>query len=212
MKKTLLTIAVLALTVSSFAQGTLYVGNNFFGRFRAPIYGPELASPGTSISGQSSLGLPSGDAVYSGPLLQGTNFTFAVYYGPSFVIDPGQLTLLTTTTFRTAAGDVLPAGLIYSYDVVVPGILPGETAKLQVRVWDNDGGLFNSWDRASTKEQSAMFSSLPLGGLIPGGGILHNPEMTGWTSFGLTVAIPEPKTFVLAGLGAAALLIFRRRN
>jgi hypothetical protein len=31
-------------------------------------------------------------------------------------------------------------------------------------------------------------------------------------SIGLTVVVPEPSTFALAGLGAAALLIFRRRS
>jgi hypothetical protein len=34
--------------------------------------------------------------------------------------------------------------------------------------------------------------------------------MTGFQGF--TIVVPEPSTFALAGLGAAALLIFRRRN
>ena len=36
--------------------------------------------------------------------------------------------------------------------------------------------------------------------------------MTGWTSPVVLSVIPEPTTFALAGLGAAALLIFRRRS
>lgn len=33
-----------------------------------------------------------------------------------------------------------------------------------------------------------------------------------WNEAGFTVVIPEPSTFALAGLGAAALMIFRRRD
>jgi hypothetical protein len=39
-----------------------------------------------------------------------------------------------------------------------------------------------------------------------------NPPLTNQEGFGLQVIIPEPTTFALAGLGAAALLIFRRRD
>jgi len=208
MKKTLLTIAVAALTVSSFAQGTLNVLNSVPGVFRAPIYGPEPTESHIQLSGQSSLGIPSGTTPYGGSPLQGSNFTFAVYYGP-LGYNPYDLILLTTTTFRTASGNALPAGLIYPQpNVVVPGIPAGGTAMLQVRVWYNEGGLINSWATASTKGASAMFSSQPLGG-----GIVFAPDMTGWTSFNISGApIPEPRMFVFAGLGAAALLIFRQRK
>jgi hypothetical protein len=212
MKKTLLTIAVAALTVASFAQGTLNVGNYFSGQFGAPIYGPEPADSHYSLSGQSSLGVPSGTTVYTGPLLQGANFTFAVYAGPAGATDPNLLTLLTTAPFRTAAGNVLPAGLIFPQTVGIPGVLPGGTAALQVRVWYNPGGAL-SWNSASTRGASSIFSSLPLGGITLLGDIVITPDMTGWASFNITGApIPEPRAFVLAGLGAVALLLFRRRK
>jgi hypothetical protein len=209
MKNTLLTIAVTALTVSSFAQGTLNVGNNFTGTFRAPIYAPEVGNPLQSISGQSALGTPAGATVYTGNLLgannTGPNYTFAVYAGAANVVDPNLLTLLVTTPFRSAAGNALPAGLITTLaGVIVPGVATGNQAALQVRAWDNTTGA--TYELATTKGASALFLSGPLGG-----GVAFAPDMTGWTSFNI-YAVPEPSTFVLAGLGAAALVIFRRRK
>ena len=38
------------------------------------------------------------------------------------------------------------------------------------------------------------------------------PNLTGWDAPIILTVVPEPTTFALAGLGAAALLIFRRRD
>ena len=70
-----------ATVLGTFAQGTINVGN-YFGSavFGAPIYG--LPFPYTGYGqevGQSSLGFPTGATVYTGPLLQGTGFTFSVF-------------------------------------------------------------------------------------------------------------------------------------
>lgn len=142
MKKTLVTITVALLTVSSFAQGTVNILNNLSGTFRAPIYGPEPASLTTSLSGNTATGLPAGGTTYTGPLLAGTGFTFAVFYGPSAVVDPNALTLLTTQPFRTGGA----AGLITSQlAFVVPGSTEGGSVKMQVRAWDNKNGTITSW-------------------------------------------------------------------
>lgn len=205
MKKTLVTIAVAALTVSSFAQGTLNIVNNVTGLFRAQIYGPQAGDSTQQLSGNSTAGIPAGSTVYTGPLLQGTGFSVAIYYGAATVADPNALTLLATSTFRTGSA----AGLFNSLNgFVVPNIAAGEQAKLQVRVWDVASG--SDYATASVRGQSAMFTSGALGGIGTGGPVL-TPDMTGWTSFNI-YAVPEPSTFVLAGLGAASLLIFRRRK
>jgi hypothetical protein len=210
MKKTLVTLLSSVLAVSAFAQGTVNVGNNFSG-FRAPIYAPDTGNPLTPHSGQSALGIPTGSTVYGGPLLQGTNFTFAFYAGPVGTL-PANLTLRASTTFRTAATDALPAGLVFPItDVVIPGVLAGSPAAYEIRVWDNVGGTITSFDLAFSKGRSGVFTSGPLGGIDPGGNPVLPPSTTGFTSFNIT-AVPEPSTFVLAGLGAAALVIFRRRK
>lgn len=203
MKKTLVTLAVAAIAASSFAQGTLNVLNTLSTTFRSQIYGPQAGNPAESLTGNSPVGNPAGTTPYTGPLLAGSGFTFAVYYGASTVTDPSGLSLLITAPFRTGSA----AGLISPIpDVPLPGIPTLSTAKLQVRAWDNAGGTITSYENAIFKGSSALFTSGPLGG-----GVNFAPDMTGWTSFNI-YAVPEPSTFVLAGLGAAALLMFRRRK
>jgi len=203
MKKLLLVTCFAVFAQLVHAQGTLNILNHLSGEFRAFIYGPEPGDVGLSLAGNSSLGIPAGTTAYTGPLLAGTGFTFAVYYGAATVTDPNALTLLTTATFRTGAA----SGLITSQlATVVPGSVEGSTVKMQVRAWDNKGGTVTSWSDLlnDTKGNSAMFSQ-PLGG-----GVLLPPDMTGWNSFNI-YQIPEPGTFVLGALGAGALLFVRRR-
>lgn len=215
MKKLALVTLVAATAASSFAQGFLEWGNNFTGTARNPVYAPEPGNSSVSLSGQSALGVPTGSTVYSGALLQGTGFTFAVYAGPSSAVDSSALSLLVSTTFRTAAGNALPAGLVLGGTVTVPGVGPGNQAKFQIRVWDNQGGTITSYANAVTlnvtRGVSGLATSAALGGIDTGGNPVATPQTVGWSSFSVS-SVPEPGTFVLAGLGAAGLLIFRRRK
>jgi len=214
MKKLLLITLVAASGVSCFGQGFLDWGNAFSGGERHPIYGPEAVAS-TSVSGQSALGTPVGATAYGGNLLSGTGFTFAIYAGPASAIDSSALTLLVSTTFRTttAAGNVLLKGLVLGATIQVPGVTPGNAAKFQVRAWDNVNGTVTTWGDPLnvTRGASAMVTSGLLGGIDAGGNIVANPSTVGWNSFNI-YTVPEPSTFVLAGLGAASLLIFRRRK
>ena len=212
MKKTLITLAILSSAVVGFAQGTLQVGNNFTGTLRAPIYGVDPADSTRSQSGNSAIGVPAGTTVYGGPLLQGTGFTFALFAGPAGTPESG-LTLVTTTTFRTAAGNSLPAGLITTQTVPINGVAPGATAALQVRVWDNMGGTVGTWAEAlasgTASGMSSVFASQALGGA--GAPPSLPPEMTGWTSFNIS-QVPEPSVIALGALGLGALLLRRRKS
>lgn len=210
MKKTLLTVIGTVLAVSAMAQGTLNFGNSTSGVFRNPIYDINPAAPGVSQTGQSAVGLPTGGVNYGGPLLQGANFVAALYAGPAGVTDASLLVFVTSGTFRTATGNVLPAGLINAiFDVPIQGVAAGGIATLEVRVWDIRTG--SSFANAGTSGRSGLFQSQPLGGIGPAGPVL-TPDMTGWQSFSLASTVPEPSSFALAGLGAAALMIFRRRK
>jgi hypothetical protein len=208
MKKTLITLAAAVLAVSAFAQGSLNFGNQFSG-FISPIYGPDPANVTLSLSGNSALSTPAGATVYGGSLLTGTSFTMELWAGAAGVTDPNLLTLVagSTRTFRTSTGAALPKGLVTAG--VVSLLQPGAIASLQVRVWDNTTGA--SWALAATRGATPIFASGQLGGTDALGNIFLTPNSTGFTSFNI-YTVPEPGTIVLAGLGAASLLIFRRRK
>jgi hypothetical protein len=82
-------------------------------------------------------------------------------------------------------------------------------------VWDTTSG--SSYATATTKGSSSLFASAPLGGVSapPNLGVTVGGNYIGLQSFniaGAATTVPEPSSFALAGLGAAALLIFRRRK
>jgi len=78
------------------------------------------------------------------------------------------------------------------------------------RAWYN-GGQYSTYSAASgagaNAGQSALFTIAATSAPTP-------PPNTTFGSFtvGTTVIVPEPSTFVLAGLGIASLLLFRRRK
>jgi hypothetical protein len=219
MKKTLITLALLGSAMVAFSQGTIQVGNTFgsgTAGFRAPIYGVNPANPSESLAGNSAIGTPAGTTVYAGPLLQGTGFTFALFAGAAGSAE-SALQLVTTTTFRTAAGNVLPAGLITTVTVPINGVAAGSSAALQVRVWDNQNGTIGTWaaaigNPAVASGKSAVFASGALGGPDPAGGPpITPPEMRGWQSFNVS-QVPEPSVIALGALGLGALLLRRRKS
>jgi hypothetical protein len=214
MKRLILTAFVATLAVNSFGQGAIDVGNNFGATvFRAPIYGVQVGNETQSVSGQPGTpAFPTGPTVYTGARLQGTGFTFAFYASTTGITtDAGSLTFIGALNFGATAGT---AGFVTTQTLNVPGVTAGNPTTWQIRVWDSTGGhttLAAAWNAGLAGGQSALVNSGPLGGVSPGGPVLNPATSSGWTSFNVYV-VPEPSTFVLAGLGAAALLIFRRRK
>jgi len=97
----------------------------------------------------------------------------------------------------------------------VPGVSAGGVAVIQLKFWfDGVGGLF------------ANYAAAAAGGGYVGTVTFNNPtsnpggtpptpdqQLTGMPSVILAAApVPEPTTLALAGMGAAAMLIFRRRK
>ena len=208
MKKIIVSTLLAMATVASFAQGSISVGNGI-NTTRFPIYGPQVGSETIQTVGSSSLSAPAGTTVYTGGLLSGTRYKIEFWAGPSSATDFSGLTLITTTTFRTASGAAtsLPNGLTQTVLGSVPGVVADAQARLGVRVWDTlseQGGA--GYGFAGIRGQSPALSL--SSGL--GGGLTTPPSWVG-QSFSLTV-VPEPTSMALAGIGAASLLIFRRRN
>jgi hypothetical protein len=209
MKQTILTLLLVSAAVAVHGQGSVVFNNRVTGTVVAPIYGPQVGTPGVRQTGNTSTGTPAGSTVYTGTLLQGTGFTAQLWGGPNGTAE-GALTLATgsQTTFRTGTA----AGFITAPAVnpTVTGVPENGTATLQVRVWDNQGGTITSYAQALQVGAAAGFSDLfnvsPLGGTLT-----PSPNIAGLRSFSLT-QVPEPSVIALGALGLGALLFRRIRK
>jgi hypothetical protein len=122
-----------------------------------------------------------------------------------------------TTTFRsgTSLGGVASITVTLSGTVPIPA--DAAFATFEIAAWDNNTGLYPTWDLAEVawlEGKIAAGKTTPFNVSAIGGGLNLPPllnNMQPLESFNLYF-IPEPSTFALAGLGAAALLIFRRRK
>jgi len=211
MKKTLLTLLIAAFAVSAWAQGTINFDNRVIPTRLKLIYAPDPGSPGTQQTGQSAGDTPAGATVYGGAPLSGAQYTAQLWAGAGGIADPNSLVLVagSTTSFLDPQ-----AGVFIEVDnLVIPGVGAGLPATFQIRVFDTTTGA--TFAAATTKGASALVQSPPLGGVDTDGTPFITPDTAtpgGFVSFSLTGVVPEPSSFALAGLGAAAMLIFRRRK
>ena len=171
-----------------------------------PIYGPDPANGAFIQSGNSSLSIPVGSTVYGGPLLQGASYTFEVLAGPA----GGPMVSVAKTTFLTAEGNTLPAGLVQGGIAIVPGVATYQPAQFQIRVWENYG--LGAWDTAGARAESPIITLPWLGANDPATGtFIPIPKTVGWSSFNIWY-IPEPSTWALTSLGLGVLWLSRRRR
>jgi hypothetical protein len=151
---------------------------------------------------------------------------FAVDYGVFAGTSAGSLSLVSPLlpSSTVAAGLVAAPTTAFA----IPGSNPGETTRfVQVRGWSASYGT--DWEQAEYDwstggnpgvvwGESAVASGFALGPAAgPGYAIWQaaggtNPAKLAPFTLTPYLLIPEPSTTALTGLGAAAVLIFRRRK
>jgi len=212
MKTIVLSILVFTTTLNGFAQGTV-IFNNRLGS-TTHVYGG-----GPMIRGNAANDTPAGSTSYAGLTLIGANgltgqwgaaTTFAQLLAANGANQPESSLIPAAgiTTFRTGAA----AGNIAQVTATLAGV-PADSpvATLQMVAWDNSSGLYPTWTQASVAwsaglilaGRSATFNVNAIGGQAN-----PAPTLDNLTSFNIPL-IPEPTSFALAGLGAAALLMLR---
>jgi len=203
MKKTILTLAVIGAVSSVFAQGTLNFSTRVSGTVIGHVYGTAVGET-SQKSGNTATETPVGTQTYAGVLLAGSGFSAQLFGGTLGTLEANLVSVSAISTFRT--GTTL-GGTPSTQTLNIAAVPPGGSGTFQVRAWDNVGGTITSWDLATIRGKSDLFTVGPLGD----GGLALPADMANFRSFNI-YAVPEPATFALAGLGAAALLIFRRRK
>lgn len=205
MKK--LSVVALALTCAAgvFAQGTVNFANNITGVLSQRVY--------SMMAGNSTYSQIGGTFGAGFTALEGGNY-LACLMGASGAGQPASALQFSpnTTTFRTGSA----RGVINNTVASFPNIAKDAAAgTFQMFVWDNSSGLYadptaawNAWQVTKTIA-AGVSGTINLTGI--GGDLNTPPNLVGLQSFNIYM-IPEPSSMALAGLGAAALLIFRRRK
>jgi hypothetical protein len=192
MKKTILSLTLAGLSVGTFAQGTLNFANNILGNSTGGVTAPNATS---------------GDALAPG------TYTVALYWdstatsaGASIV--PGSTGLVLEATYLSSAATWPIPGQFAGGNVTVAGLAPGTVGYFEVAGWTGNAASY------AQATGDAGLTTL-FGNNTGGAGNPPSPpvNLTGWSgNLNLIPPVPEPTTIALGGLGAAALLLFRRRK
>lgn len=198
MKKTLAILATCAIAVGAFAQGKVTFGND---ANHLIVVSGNLSGTGknTALQGLAAPQIGTASDVMS-------SLTAQLWGGTS----AGTLVLQNTMNPAGLAG--LADGRLNNVAVTLTGIAGGATGFFQILIFETAAGSYN----AASTGAGRWFASTPVFSGTTGS-FAPSPltGMANWTAGNITLsanAVPEPSTFVLAGLGIASLLLFRRRK
>jgi hypothetical protein len=196
MKKYLSMLAVVAVAASAFAQGTVNFSNNGSTLVKNPD-GTSLPNAGGYVQ---LLWAPAGTAAADYSATQSLTAWLAA--------NPGWAAIDSSIK---AIGPV--AGRFLGGTVTVPTPVAGAPIQAAVASWSGTMQTFDAAFAAGANLGISTEFAVTTGNpnTTPAG---VPAVITGAGQFGgmTLVAVPEPSTLALAGLGAAALLIFRRRK
>lgn len=199
MKKLVLTgVAICAFALGAFAQGSINVDNNVLNNPYVDLLtlGSHYSGPATAeVWLLNAAAVPADLAGVNGSIGGGNPYA--------------QLAADGFTMQKSIQGTA-SAGVISFGEVDMPGVTPkGGSVVLALAVWDSHGASWSgNGGMAVFVNPTADYTIAPPSTPLPA-------NLTGWDALNSSLvmtAVPEPSTIVLAGLGAAALLIFRRRK
>jgi hypothetical protein len=237
MKKLILAAFALTTAVSVFAQGQVVFNNRILNAGgisqTAHVWGPDSANPTLSLIGLGSNDSPTGATAFGaasnmqligaggsgGKYGYATTFSQLLYGLGTSVPEASLVPTTGVATFRsgTSLGDVAS---IASTLGTTTASADAPFAVMEMVAWDNSSGLYSTWTQASAAWNSGLiaagrsseFTVASISGTANGTPLFtSNGATISGLSFNLYF-IPEPTTFALAGMGLAALLVFRRRN
>jgi hypothetical protein len=211
MKKLLVTTAATLMTVAVFAQGTVYFSNNAFEKISSGALG---SASSTWATMPATAGLLNFGLFYGTGAAQPATLSFLGVVGQNSATTPGLIV--------NASGNSITA-------LPIPGTTPGQAdVWVQIAGWTATFGTNWAGAKASAQttqgdywgESAVVNAAKTAGGLGPttGPGAIIWQTATGTDptkiagGFALFTIVPEPSTMALAGLGFAAMLIFRRRK
>jgi len=212
MKKTLVTLTATLACVAAFAQGKIQFGNDSVHYFVIGNPAPGDTGGGTTnIAANSNTDAPG--AIRQSPLPSGISLAASLYgkNGTGFS-DGAQLDL--QTSYVLSGANWLQNGRMANKSVTLPTVAGGQTDTFDIYVYDASyASPFLARTAGAYFGESGLFTATPGTSFtfpsdLPGG-----PASSTWAPANLVISVvPEPASFALAGLGAAALLIFRRRK
>ncbi len=212
---------------SCHGQGTIIFNTRVSGTIVTHVYAPLSSAPTYHQAGNGSADTPAGSQDWSGFTLIGIGgssgqyggaTTFAKLLGANGADQPESslLPALPTTTFRTGGMAGYVSGIGSTFDNI-PKATPAAT--IEMVAWDNSSGLYPTWVQASAAWRAGLIAAGESGRWTQEiDDFLSEPNLLSSTdpsqhvvSFNLYF-IPEPSTFALAGLGALAVVVCRRRR
>jgi len=228
MKKHILIASLVAMAaVSSFGQGQVAIKTSLT---KNPVYYSLDNSTGTTVDSSGTVPAPGGAQTIQFEALvapSGTPVLTAGQLAPGGASLPGTWTAIAVgplTWSATGNGVQTPAVNITVPTSVAPA---GGSIEMEIVAFTGSFASPNYWGYSGDSANfTASGGAITTSGQLSWAQSISNPFSTppgtpvavvpGTTGFGsivlAPVSVPEPTTIALGGLGAAALLLFRRRK